>query len=127
MRGVTDVQMYTTDIASIAAASTHTTESDVAMDVSDVEVVAVQLKSTGGDASISGNLVARLVASLDGTNYDTQTYAAVTLIQTTNSEERATELVNVQGIRYLKVKEIENQDASYAATNVNVIISKKIV
>jgi len=127
MGQTTYIQFYNDDISSIAAASTHSTASDVEFDVSDVEVIAVQLKSTGGNASISGNLVAKLVGSVDGTNFDTQIYATVTLVQSTNSEERATELINVRGLSKIKVKEIENEDASYAATNVNVYAGKTIL
>jgi hypothetical protein len=119
-------QMYVADITSIAAAGSHTTDS-TAMDVSDVEVVAVQVKSTGGNASISGNLVVKIVGSVDGTNFDTQIFATATLVQTTNSEERATALVNVRGLNSIKVTEIENEDASYTSTSVNVFIGKTIV
>lgn len=119
-------QMYVSDIASIAASSSHTTPSD-AFDVDDVETIAVQVKSTGANASISGNLTVNLVASVDGTNFDTQVFATVVLVQSDSSEERATELVNVRGLSKIRVNSIENADATYAATNVNVYCGKTIV
>lgn len=122
----TFAQLYNSDIASIAAASSSTTDSNV-FEVSDVDLIAVQVKSTGANASIAGNLVVKLVGSIDGVNFDTQIFATVTLVQSTNSEERATELINVRGIASVKVTEIQNEDASYAATSVNVFAGKQIL
>ena len=119
--------MFDTAIAAIAQAAEDTTDSKT-IDVSDVEVVAVQLVSTGENASITGNLVAKLVGAVHpGGQFDTQIFATVTLTQTDNSAEAATGLVNVRGLSELKVTAIENEDATYDATSVQVNIGKTTI
>lgn len=118
--------MYETDISSIAAATEDTTDSQN-MDVSDVETVAAQIKATGANASASGNVVAKIVTSIDGANFDTTVFATVTVALSGTSAVRATELINIRGCNSLRITAIENEDASFAASSVNVAIGKTIV
>jgi len=122
----TNYNLYASDISSIAAASSDNTDSKIAF-VDDVEVVAVQLKAEAANASIAANLVAKIVASVDGVNFDTQTFATVTLAKTADTEEAVTELINVRGIRAIMITEIENEDANYAVENVNAVFGKTIL
>ncbi len=126
MAATTFQQMYDADIASIAAATTYATDSN-AIDVSDVEIVAVQGKATGGNASAVGVIDINLVGSVDGTNYDTVVFATVSFALSGAAEVRGSGLVNVRGLNKLKVTSIKNNDASYTADSVNVFIGKTIV
>ena len=117
---------YDSDITEIAAASTHSTASN-SMDVSDVETVAVQVYAEGENASISGNVIVSLAASIDGTNFDSQVFATVTLTKSGTDQERATALVNVRGINAIRVMSIENTDTTYKVQNVNVLVGKTII
>ena len=121
-----NIDAYSSDIASIAAGATYTTDSS-AIDVQDVEVMAVQVKGTGANASSAGNLVVQLVASLDNSNYDTTAFHTLTVAFSGSSEVRETNLVNVPGLRSIKVTSVQNTDATYAVTNVNVIIGKTVL
>ena len=117
---------YEDDISSIAAGVTYSTASD-AVEVQDVETVAVQVYAEGGNASISGDVVVTLAASVDGSNFDSQAFAAVTLTKSGTDQERATGLVNVRGVHSLRVLSVKNTDSSYAVENVNVLVGKTVV
>jgi len=117
---------YDEDVASIAAGSTHSTPSN-SMDVDDVETVAIQVYAEGENAGISGNIIASIAASIDGVNFDSQVFAVVTLTKSGMSQERVTGLVNVRGVKAIRVMSIENTDSAYAATNVNVLIGKTVI
>lgn len=117
------IQLYDSDIATIAEDDSHTTDSrEFITDGS--ELIAVQVKASGENASIAGKAIVKLVASLDRSNYDTQIYAEVSLDKTTNTEERATGIINVAGLASIRVTEIQNTDSTYDLEDVNVFANK---
>lgn len=122
----TDANLYESDIASIAASTTDNTDSNQ-FDVSDVEVVALEVKGNGANASSAGNLVVSVAVSLDGTNYNTVSFHSITVPIAGTSVVRQTELINVSGVQKLKIDSIQNTDPTYAVQNVNVRIGKRIL
>jgi len=117
--------LYDSDISSIAAASKHTTPSN-ALNVQGSKKIAVHVKAAGENASIAGDVDVRFIASVDGTNFDTQVFSTLTLTKTDTASERATAIVEVEGVHSIKVLEIENKDATYAVQDVNVYIGRLI-
>ena len=115
-------QMHAADIASIAAASPDATAGTV-IDTSAVLEAWVQLKATGGNALATGAVTAYIVASVNGTNYSTiGTPVAIALAGTAVVIGEPVKL-NLAGVKAIKLIKLVNGDASYTATNVNVLIA----
>ena len=112
--------MYVADIASIAKAASHSTPGRT-VDVTDVHGVAVQPYATGGNASASGNVRFHFSGSLDGERWSTGIPITIALNGTTEVVAEPWEFRTGQ-MRYLRVESIDNDDADYTATLVNVLI-----
>ena len=112
--------MYAADITSIAKAATHATQGTT-IDVTDARQVAIQPYATGGNASASGNVQFFISVSLDGVKWSTGVPITIYLNGTTEVVSEAWNL-NVDPIRYIRVESIDNNDADYTATAVNVAI-----
>lgn len=119
-------QMYAADITSIAAASSYTTTSQE-IDVGDVEIIAVQVKGTGAAAGNASLVTAKFTVSVDGVNFDTVIYQTASVQMSGTTEQRATTLINVSGVKKIRVESVENEDATNAVSNVNVYLGKTLI
>lgn len=119
-------QMYASDITSIAAASSYTTVSNE-IDVGDAEIIAVQVKGTGAAAGNADLVTAKFTVSIDGTNFDTVIYQTASVQMSGTVEQRATTLINVSGVKKIRVESVENEDSTNAVSNVNVYLGKTLI
>lgn len=104
-------QFYTADIASIGDAATDTTDSNV-IDVSDWAFMSVHLFCTGKQATAVSDIVADFVVSPDGTNYDTLPYCQVRLTMNGTTKAQQGALIDIRGVRFIKITQIENTDTT---------------
>lgn len=128
-KGATSKGAFTTEIASIAVDTeiTEGTFDSVVLEVWDVDSLALQGVAKGGHANAGGQVVFRLLASLDGVEFDTVYFHEhrITLNGTTAVIGPA-EVIDVSGIHSLKLEKIKNEDiqANCTATLVNLNWSK---
>lgn len=104
-------QFYAVDISSIGDAATHSTDSDV-IDVGDWPFMSVHLFCTGKQATCSKDIVATFIVSPDGTNYDTLAYTQVRTTMNGTTKAMAGALVDIRGVRFIKITSIENEDTT---------------
>lgn len=107
---------------SVAAASTKVHPTDFTseeIEVSDVDEIRVQGKATGANASATGKVTFKLAASLDGVKWDTDYFATLELTLNGTTEVVTSDLIDVTGIRVIRLQAIQNEDASYAANSAN--------
>jgi len=115
------------DIASIAKATTITEGTDFdsqVIDVTDVDVIVLQGKVTGGNASASGNVTFTILGTLDDSLWDTVAVATLVIAMSGASQIVQSDPLDVRGYRSLKLGSIQNADASYTATVVNLKCGK---
>lgn len=115
--------MYSADISSIAKASTHSTPGTT-IDVRKAPGASVQLYVTGGNASATGNVTFYISGSLDGVKWSKGIPITIILNGTTEVVSEPWKL-DLEQAQYIRVESIDNDDADYTATNVNVIIRGK--
>ena len=118
---------YSVDIASIGDDETYTTDSSE-IDVTDVNVFAVQGYSTGGSACVATTVI-KFLAKVNGAwDDDGNPYVTLTITQTASTTVRKTALIDVSGIDKIKITSIENtedDDTNGDITLVNCSYSKK--
>jgi len=113
-------QFLASSIASIAAATKTTNFTSLVVPVWDVLELMLQGEVTGGNASADGEVDFVLAGRIkDGGTWDT--VAAFTLTLDLNGTTAVLESgqIDVQGFHSLKLLSVENKDASYTATLVN--------
>lgn len=118
-----------TALASLANAGTakHGSEfTSKAVVVDGATHLAVQLVATGADAAIAGDVTFYFAASVAETDtFDTfndtsQAFAYAVLTMTTNAAERHTALIDVRGVRKIRLEAIANAGGKgIASVNVN--------
>ena len=109
-----------TDIASIAAATTTTSFTAVEVPVWDIETIALMAFVTGGHASASGAVDFNFVGSVDGVTWGTNIVKTVTVTMSGAAKIVKTDQLDMTGYHSLKLYSIQNKDANYTATLVNV-------
>ena len=100
---------------SIAALSTATSNS---INLMDSAYLSITLRCTF-DAAATGDAVAHIYASPDGTNWDTEEYTSFTVTCTPGATAQRTIPVEPDP-KYVRVT-VENEDAGKAITNVVVV------
>ena len=120
MSSIEESTMYSADISSIAKASTHSTPGTT-IDVTKAPGAAVQPYATGGNASATGNVTFYISGSLDGVKWSPGVPITIILNGTTEVVAEPWKL-DLEQARFIRVESIDNDDADYTATNVNVII-----
>jgi hypothetical protein len=110
--------MYAANIASIAAAGSHTT-AGTTIDVSNVRRVSVQPFMTGGNASATGNVTFYITTSIDGSTWSS-TGVPIT-VKMSGASKIVSEAWNldVSGAVFIRIGSIANADASYTTTLLN--------
>ena len=81
----------------------------------------MQPYATGGNASASGNVTFYISGSLDGEKWSKGIPITIILNGTTEVVAEPWKL-DLEQARYIRVESIDNDDADYTATNVNVTI-----
>jgi len=107
------------DVASIAAATTITDGAGFVshkLPVWDTEWVVFQGHVTGGNASASGQVDFNIVGTVDGVLWDTVTVLTLTITMAGVAQIVQSDPVDVSGLRMVKIKSIQNKDATYTAT-----------
>lgn len=119
--GYVDATGAKSDVASIAAGATHSTEGQE-MVLEGQKDLFVQAYATGHAAGSAGTVEFYLAFSLDGTNYST---AGLPVVLTLNANLKViTEpmVFDVRGVRGVKVLKIINKDAAQQVDSLNVIM-----
>ena len=114
-------------ISSIAAAGQADHPGDYTsydLDVSDVDRIVFQCEATGGNASATGEVHFNFVATLNGTDWDTDPVLEIAVTLAGVATIRGTEGLDCRGMRTLRLLFVENNDASYTATNVQCLWGK---
>lgn len=112
--------MYSADISSIAKASTHSTPGTT-IDVTKAIGASVQVYATGGNASASGNMTFYISGSLNGERWSPGIPITIALNGTTEVVSEPWKL-HLDQAHFIRVESIDNDDADYTATAVNVDI-----
>lgn len=110
------------DVASIAADTTHATAGH-AIALNGQNELFVQAYATGHAAGSAGTIEFYLAFSLDGTNYST---AGTPIILTLNAASPVIAepvVLDVRGVRALKVLKIINKDAAQQVDTLNVLFN----
>jgi len=110
-----------TDIASLAAAATVVDGTDYTsyvLDVTDIDVVALQAKVTGV-ADSTGAIDYVILGTLDGVLWDTVAVATVSVTQAGAAKIVLSDPLDVRGYRAIKVGSVKNNDGSKTATLMN--------
>ena len=125
MASTTSQNLYSSDVT-IAAGGAYTTDSQ-AYDVSDVDTIALQLRATGDNASSAGKVQAKIVAMVHDV-YSTEVFDIIEVtLNGANQVVSPPFLLNVRGIKAIKVTELVNTDATYGVSGVNVAVGKTII
>jgi len=112
-----------TNVASIAAATTilSPTFTPTIVEVWDTwDKLAVQVFATGGNASASGDVTATFLCSLDGVNWDSLPAVTAHVTMSGVAARCETAWIDVTNVHSIKLYSLQNADASYTATAVNV-------
>ena len=120
MSSIEEETMYSADISSIAKASTHSTPGTT-LDVTKAPGASVQPYATGGNASATGNVTFYISGSLDGVKWSPGIPITIALNGTTEVVSEPWKL-DLEQARFIRVESIDNDDADYTATAVNVLI-----
>lgn len=110
---------FSSDVASIATGA-DSAASDVIDVPANIRKAYVQAYCTG-HATGAGVVTAYVVASLDGTNYETVGNLATVAIVAGAAAKGNVAVLDVEGVSKLKVLKVHNGDAAQAVTAVNVI------
>lgn len=121
MSYVPEQKMYSTDVATIAAGVTYTTDSDI-IEVWRVRRLALQVYFTGDNVASAGTITFNISVSLDGTTWSTIPIPITAQLNGTTKVVGEAWLWDVDGIHSIKVDSIINGDASQAVDTLNVII-----
>ena len=110
---------YSTDIATITAAGSHTTASD-SIDVSEAQRMLISAYATGQSTAATSNVTVYIYTSPDGTNWDTEPYTSFTFVaDSTTTATMYSVTVNVSGANKVRLNNIANGNASYELYDVN--------
>ena len=107
-----------TAIASIAAAGSESNPSGGrALNVVDSDKVLLSGVATSTTGA-TGTVTFAFAVSPDGTNYDTTPFATITLTLSGATTQQKSQVVELNGAKYIKWLSVANGDASHAITNV---------
>jgi len=102
-----------------------------AINIENVDYIAVQLVATGADALIAGDITAYFAGSPNKTkawdtfNDTSQAFASATLTMTTNAVERHSSLIDVRGLAWIKLMALANA-AGKGITSANVAYGRSV-
>ncbi|MFA5312717.1 MAG: hypothetical protein WC375_05255 [Methanomassiliicoccales archaeon] len=116
----TPTSFFAADIATIASTADSAASSAIDVPANAVKAY-VQLYLTG-HASGSGTATAYIVASLDGTTFETSGTPLALTIGSGAKRSNVIEL-SLAGVQSLKVLQVHNGDPAQAITDVNVIVT----
>lgn len=122
LAAATSVAAGATEESQIVGGSDFTS---LEIDLSSVESIAITVEVTGANASINGLVEVDLVVSVsdpvDTARYDTanvlsQVFATVSCQSTTNTVERSSAVIGVEGFARIAIARIRNNDPTYAVS-----------
>jgi hypothetical protein len=111
------------DIASIAAATPYTTQTYVAeIDINRLKQINLTAKMTGANASAVGPVDFYILLYDDPNNVPTKESFIMRVVVTGNTAQKTPQSFVVNH-HYMKILKVVNVDASYAITNVNLLVT----
>lgn len=110
--------LFSSDVASIATGADSAASGELTIP-DNIRQMQVQLKLTGNAAG-SGTATAYIVASLDGTNFETGG-TPITCAIASGAKVGNVAVLDVSGVRKVKCSLVHNGDPAQAITAVNVI------
>jgi hypothetical protein len=111
------------DIATIAATATYsTTTYAIAMWINGLKQVNLTAKLTGGNASAVGPVDFYVLLYDDADNVPTKESFIMRVVTTGETAQKTPQSFKVKH-RYLKILKVVNNDASYTATMVNLLVT----